>query len=796
MRSLSITRYHHFSYLVISTALLGFGVSGTYLTFAEKKFTPHFARVSLIFFVLFTVMVPLGYAISQIIPLDIQYLLYSPYQVLLLILFNLCIFLPFFFGAVIIGLSLSHFEGHIPVVYGFNLLGSGVGGVAALLAMHFVPATYLPGMIAGAGMFALICWVGSTPAYLTPLHRKYTFLLCSISVLVTVGAIVLKPPVAIDQYKSLSHLRRLEQQSDAERILTRYGPRGRIDVYASQRIHQTLFAGLSTTELPPEQMALLYNGQLVGTIFQAEHPGETGILDFTPQSLPYRLLSDRSSQSDSLKVLLLGEVDGTNVWLAQRYGADIITVVQPNSQIVEIMQETLSEQNGNIFNRSNVKVVQKDPHLFLKQTARQFDIIQVVSAEQIASASSGINSLHEDYLLTVQSLIHAYRRLTPQGIITVTRGIQTPPRDNIKIFALFTAALEKAGIRSPGEYLAQTRNYLAVHTMLFKQPMTEELIDSLKRTCVDLLMDTEYYPGIRSEDVSQINEIPGPSGKAYSYYHHAAQQILSGNRSEFMESWMYQVEPSTDNKPYFHNFFQWQSVHRFMEVYGRYWLQRLELGYVVLVVTLLEVSVIAFLFILLPLVRLRTGLRRSKNKLPALLHFGGIGFAFLFLEMVFIQKFTNFLGDPVYSATAILTAILVFAGLGSSLQHELPGNERGRIRFAAVAIVLLACFSLLGLDPVLDLFIQAGTLVRFLVAIIVLFPLSFFMGWMFPSGLTLLERHSGELIPWAWGINGFASVAASPLALMLSMSLGFTWVIGIAALLYLLTGVTTVLWRE
>ncbi|HKJ66779.1 MAG TPA: hypothetical protein VKA68_02385, partial [bacterium] len=383
MRSLSITRYHHFSYLVISTALLGFGVSGTYLTFVRKKLVRHFPRISLIFFGLFTVMIPLGYVVSQTIPLDIQYLLYSPYQILLLLLFNLCIFIPFFFGAVIIGLALAHFKGQIPAVYGANLAGSGVGGVAALLAMHVVPATSLPGMIAVLGMLALICWVVSTPAYRAPIHRIYTILLCSVALLITAGAIVLNPPVTIDQYKSLSQMQRLEGQSDAERILTRYGPRGRIDVYSSRQIHQTLFAGLNATALPPEQMGLLYNGQMAGTLFRTDKLDDTEILDFTPQSLPYRLLSGRSAASDSLKVLLLGEVDGTNVWLAQRYEAAQITVVEPNPQIVEVMRETLADQNGNIFNRSNVEVLQQEPHLFLEQTARQFDIIQVAAAEQM-----------------------------------------------------------------------------------------------------------------------------------------------------------------------------------------------------------------------------------------------------------------------------------------------------------------------------------------------------------------------------------------------------------------------------
>jgi len=40
MRCLSIARWHHFSYLVISTALLGFGASGTLLTFCLLYTSP------------------------------------------------------------------------------------------------------------------------------------------------------------------------------------------------------------------------------------------------------------------------------------------------------------------------------------------------------------------------------------------------------------------------------------------------------------------------------------------------------------------------------------------------------------------------------------------------------------------------------------------------------------------------------------------------------------------------------------------------------------------------------------
>ena len=78
----------------------------------------------------------------------------------------------------------------------------------------------------------------------------------------------------------------------------------------------------------------------------------------------------------------------------------------------------------------------------------------------------------------------------------------------------------------------------------------------------------------------------------------------------------------------------------------------------------------------------------------------------------------------------------------------------------------------------------ARIIVRFAAASFSLSPLAFFMGWMFPSGLLILEKGPQVLIPWAWGINGFTSVMAAPLSVMLAMAHGFTSVIAAAVLFY------------
>ncbi|MEJ2051622.1 MAG: hypothetical protein P8Y60_17625, partial [Calditrichota bacterium] len=512
----------------------------------------------------------------------------------------------------------------------------------------------------------------------------------------------------------LAAFQRLEQQGDATRILTTSGPWGRIDAWESNRIHHTLFAGLTTSATPPEEITLLHNGDLAGTVFKTSDIQETGILDATPQSLAYRMLTAGSTPPESLKVLLVGEMDGTGVWMAKRYGFSHVTVVQPNPQIIRVMKNDLAAANGGIFNMDGLCVVQKEPRLFLEQSSETYDIIQMVQAQQMAAAGSGMNALNEDYLLTVESIRRCYNLLTDRGMVTITRGLQSPPRDNIKIFGLFISALEKVGKSSPGDYLLQGRNYLAVNTMLVKKPIQKARSERYRKLCAELSMDAEYYPGIRSDTLHQKNEIAGPAGENYSYYHYATQRLLSPHRTEFFQQWMYRITPPTDDRPYFHNFFRWRSLGEVRKAYGQSWYQNLELGSLILIITLLEITGVAFLVILLPLLKFGA-VQRKRDALPVILHFGCIGLAFLFLEMVSIQKFTHFLGHPVYSATAVLTAILIFAGLGSILHERIPGLAAGRLRIAAAAIVILVVLSFFGLETLLEYFVNGTLIIRFLV---------------------------------------------------------------------------------
>jgi hypothetical protein len=58
------------------------------------------------------------------------------------------------------------------------------------------------------------------------------------------------------------------------------------------------------------------------------------------------------------------------------------------------------------------------------------------------------------------------------------------------------------------------------------------------------------------------------------------------------------------------------------------------------------------------------------------------------------------------------------------------------------------------------------------------------MGMPLPSAVRLLAREAPDIIPWAWGINGAASVMGSVAALAIALAAGFNQALLVAASLY------------
>ena len=105
MRLFSIIQWHHFAYMIISLALLGYGASGTFLFLARRYLLPRYSRAYLVNLLLFGISSMACYLVSQHIQFNAEEILWDLEQAYRLMIIYILLALPFFFVANAIGLT-------------------------------------------------------------------------------------------------------------------------------------------------------------------------------------------------------------------------------------------------------------------------------------------------------------------------------------------------------------------------------------------------------------------------------------------------------------------------------------------------------------------------------------------------------------------------------------------------------------------------------------------------------------------------------------------------------------------
>ncbi len=121
--------------MVISMALLGFGAAGSILAIFQKKVVSHTEVLLPMLMTATAIAMSLVTDFSQLdfVRFD-SYLLFNEYtHVGRLVLTYLLFFIPFFLGALAIGLVFVKHVNDIGKIYFSNLIGSGAGGIVAIL---------------------------------------------------------------------------------------------------------------------------------------------------------------------------------------------------------------------------------------------------------------------------------------------------------------------------------------------------------------------------------------------------------------------------------------------------------------------------------------------------------------------------------------------------------------------------------------------------------------------------------------------------------------------------------------
>lgn len=177
-----------------------------------------------------------------------------------------------------------------------------------------------------------------------------------------------------------------------------------------------------------------------------------------------------------------------------------------------------------------------------------------------------------------------------------------------------------------------------------------------------------------------------------------------------------------------------------------------------------------------------SGALPARERLRILAYFGLLGVAFLFVEIPLIQRWLLAVGHATYAFTLVVLIVLLGSSLGSRWARVAWMPSRGALAVLAILALLTALAGRLLVDAVLGWPIAA----RIAAAALSLAPLAVLMGLPFPLGLAWLEARAPGWVPWAWAINGCASVVASVLAAILALSFGFTAVMCLGAGAYAL----------
>lgn len=753
MRMLRVEGFGNFTYGAIALALTGFGASGTILSLFRNRIRGWEHRLSFWSPVLFCLFLGFGFWCSTLVDFDALRILWDSNQVFRLLLRYLLYTVPFITGSAFV--VLSFFIGSPGRVYAFNLTGSGFGVMLILVSLRFIS----PSRVLAVPMFlALLSVLFSGFAFPGLSVKRYLCLplIAAGIILLSMGDIHILPFKGREMALNLPDARIVEQH---------LSPYGTIEVISSEKIR--IAPGLSLTfeaELP-EQHALYIDGDFLSSIDRITGSSSMDYLLYTTQGAVYQL-------HEAPTVFITGLGGGTPVERSLRSGAADIIAAEENPHLPELLQGPFSNFTGGLFNKPEITLTTKAGRSFLYGSGRRWDIIDIPE-NPLTSSIGGIYAADSDYRLTVQAFGEYLETLGEEGTLSATVALKQPPRNLPKLTATVMAALKKR-TEMAAQCIVIIRSWASGTVLVKKRPFTEQEIDRIIDFCETMRFDLVYYPGMSPGEANRFNIVQD------RIYYSTVLPVIRGDRS-FTDRYVFNIAPATDNRPYFSYFFRIGKLHHLFRETGKQWLFVVEGGYIVLFATFITTLLLAALFILLPPVCLHwkvTGIRTE-----VLMYFSMIALAFMFIEILLMQKFRRYIANPLYSSSLIIATLLICTGIASFFSDRIKRRKRS-LTLALAALTVYFAILLIMFESLFPHLMRGPRILELILPILSTAPLGLLMGLFFPLGMSGLKETDAGALPWAWSINGFFSVIASSGAVLLASNAGLLVTAVIAMICY------------
>jgi spermidine synthase len=746
-RILSVVLWYHFAFLSVSLAMLGLGAPGVWFALRPPgRRAPVWAMRAAALAVPLSIVVIFRYGdhlergkgtVSSVASM-------FPPGVVLIVLAILAATMAL--GSAVCLLLLAAPGRQLGKMYGADLLGATLGALLVVPLLWLVPT---PLLIAGCGALPLAAaqliggGAGELTADAAAERRRGTWLHAAMGAAL-VAAIAWGGPFTLRYAK--------DYREDASRVLyERWTPTAKLTIWNQPFQGQAAWGWGFGKRYQP--------GGLRQYWLEQDGSAGTPITELIgdPKALPH-LFYDVTSVGYLLRpvarVCVIGAGGGRDVLTALAAGATDIDAVELNAGIIDAVSERFGEFSGHVYQRPGVHAFASEGRAHLTRTAKRFDLLQISLIDSWAATAAGAFALSENHLYTLEAFRLYLHRLSPTGILSVSRWHGGRRYlEAVRLALLARAALVAEGIADPEQHMIILQGGWVATLLVSPQPFT-------------------------AADRARAAQLAEERGFSFEWPATAAASPVARALLEgpgFLSSRGFDLSPPTDDQPFF-----FQTVPLFGELPGGvasglspnehsvFLLRRL-----LLIIAAITAALFFPPFALAPRRRRQLGFWRGSG------YFAAIGFAFLLVEAGWIQRFILFLGHPSYATTVVIAALLAGAGAGSVAAARAPLQRVIRWAPAVGAAVLL---SNAALSPILTAALGMSLVPRVALAVALLTPVGALMGFGFATGVA---RFGDEHKAWFWAVNGAAGVLASVGSLALAMSIGFSGVVWVGAGCYL-----------
>jgi len=775
-RYFAVAKWSEYGYWVISIVMVGFALSGVTIALARDWAVRHGAALLTWLPVALILTAAGGYqatTANPFNPLQLQNAVTFLPQLGYIALYY-AVLLPFFFlTGLYISLTFVLNEDRVGLVYGFDLTGAGAGAALVLALMSLLhPFQLVAALLVVLAASALF---GSRPVRIG--------LVSLIALLASEAVLMLDARADYNDFKAIYAPLHVP---DARQVAEVRSPRGlyallddfteRVDTDVSNN------AGLLGVPGPPQSLGLYRDGNRIAAL-----PTTAGVTAaFAPaalDALAYRLLP-------GARVMLAGSSGGFNVQQALGLGASHVDALEPDPVLLDALRSGLGPSPA-LAADPRVELSPDSP-LAVARRGNRYDLVDI-SGDFLDAAEANSAAY------TAEAIAGYLQTLEPGGLVSIPVAIREFPVYAVRVLATVRDALRRTGVADPATHVVVYRSAWNLRILVGNEPWTAERIAAVRAFCDERSFDVSYYPGIDVEAARAniYNDLPAVSFENGEVTSGAgsedavadeAGQVLRGERSESQDA--FNLSPITLDRPFYYAILRLShlpTILKRLEI-----LPQAEVGQLVNLAVLVQATVIALFVLAVPLFAPSVAGRRSiagqrsgrPSMLRPIVYFASLGLGFLFIEIFLIEKASFYLNDRTSAFALVLTGMLVFSGLGSLIADRV---RRIGIALSAAVVVGWCALALLALEPFLLGTLGLPWLVRAVVVVLVVAPVSLALGMPFPLGLARAGAAGGGFLPWAWGLNGAFSVVATPLANLVAVQSGFDRVLLIAALLYVVT---------